>query len=82
MSPADFRSLKCGDIVQSRFDSTGYIVTANYGDRATAVTSVDMTNPTEWDLIQKANHQPPHTHYDPYPKEGVGKFCRECGIQL
>jgi spermidine/putrescine-binding protein len=29
-----------------------YIVTANYGDRVTAVDTVDITNPEEWEILR------------------------------
>lgn len=40
--------LKTGDIVRSRLTGEGYIVTGQYGDRATAVRTVDVTSPSEW----------------------------------
>lgn len=32
-------------------------ITGNYGDRATAIRTVDLTNPSEWKLISKAHQQ-------------------------
>lgn len=40
--------LKTGDIIRSRLTGEGYVVTGQYGDRATAVRTVDVTNPDEW----------------------------------
>jgi hypothetical protein len=53
MTAEEFHALKPGDFITS--DATGelYIVTANYGDRVTAVRSVDLTNPDEWHQIAK-----------------------------
>lgn len=48
------KHLQRGDIVQPHGDSRTFVVTANYGGRVTAVASVDMTNPTEWELVLKA----------------------------
>ena len=60
MQPEDLKSLTTGDIVRSA-DGATYIVTANYGDRVTAVRTVDITNPSEWDLVLKAEVTPPPT---------------------
>lgn len=51
MTKEEMRELKPGDIVQSLSDGSGYVVTANYGDRITAVKTVDITNPNEWLLV-------------------------------
>jgi hypothetical protein len=56
MTEDNFRKLERGDIVRNKYDDQTYVVTENYGGRATAVTSVDMTNPPEWVLLKKANH--------------------------
>jgi len=47
MSKEEFKNLQRGDMIKPWDDSRTFVVTANYGDRITAVTSVDMTNPTE-----------------------------------
>lgn len=49
-----FRNLKTGDIVKPIGDHRCFVVTSNYGDHVTAVATVDMTNPSEWDLVMKA----------------------------
>lgn len=51
MTPERFRTLKRGDVVKHKHDSRTFVVTANYGDRVTAVSSVDMTNPHEWEAV-------------------------------
>jgi len=51
MTPKQFKALQRGDIVRNVGASESYVVTGNYGGRITAVRSVDMTNPREWDLI-------------------------------
>lgn len=51
MTEDTMKSLRPGDIVRHQYDDHGYVVTGNYGGRITAVQSVDITNPTEWELI-------------------------------
>lgn len=48
--------LRTGDIVKSKFSGETYIVTANYGNRVTAVKTVDITHPNEWELIEEARY--------------------------
>lgn len=43
--------LKPGDIVRHVAGAESYVVTANYGDRVTAVRSVDITHPNEWQVL-------------------------------
>ena len=52
MTKDEFKNLDRGNIVRHKAGSDGYVVTSNYGGRVTAVRSVDMTNPCEWDLIK------------------------------
>ena len=54
MKQTDFDNLDRGDIVRSAASGAIYIVTGNYGDRVTAVKTVDMTNPIEWELVVKS----------------------------
>lgn len=54
MKTTDFNDLQRGDIVKHKSDYHLYVVTGNYGGRATAVRSVDMTNPIEWVLVRKS----------------------------
>lgn len=44
--------LEAGDIVKHKGDGPAYIVTANYGDRVTAVRTVDLTNAIEWEVLK------------------------------
>ena len=37
-----------GTIVRHRTDERTFVVVANYGSRVTAVSNVDITNPSEW----------------------------------
>lgn len=47
----DFKNLKVGDLVRGRSSKQVYVVTGNYGNRVTAVETVDLTNPIEWEKI-------------------------------
>ena len=40
--------LKTADVIQGRMSGQAYVVTGQYGDRATAVKTVDVMNPNEW----------------------------------
>jgi hypothetical protein len=51
MTYDEMRQLQPGDIVRGKGSSQSYVVTANYGSRVTAVRTVDLTNPSEWDLV-------------------------------
>lgn len=55
MEESVFKALKRGDIVKHKLREETYIVSGNYGQRATALASIDMENPGEWDLVLKAN---------------------------
>jgi hypothetical protein len=50
MTDEQFRRLKLGDLVYHCLGSGPYMVTFNFGERVTAVKTVDMTNPQEWSL--------------------------------
>ena len=54
MTKEEMKGLSIGDIIRGKLSGTPYIVTANYGDHVTAVKTVDVTNPSEWDLAFKA----------------------------
>lgn len=48
MTDEDFKNLKPGDLVKHPFLEHPYVVTANLGNRVTAVRTVDLTTPAEW----------------------------------
>ena len=54
MTDDEMKDLRDGDVVAHRSGGKAYIVTGNYGGRVTAVRTVDITNPIEWDLRSKA----------------------------
>ncbi len=51
----DLNQLKRGDIVKHKSGHRSYIVTSNYGDRVTAVDTVDITNSFEWVKLVEDN---------------------------
>lgn len=59
MDHKEFESLEVGDIVRHAEGSDGYVVTGNYGDRVTAVRTVDLTNPSEWIRVRCAGASDP-----------------------
>lgn len=56
MTKDQFSKLSVGDLVRHSSGSRRYVVMSNYGDHVTAVATVDMTNPSEWELVLKAEH--------------------------
>ena len=58
MTSEQMRDLKPGDLVRGGDFNVAYMVTANYGDHITAVRTVEITHPDEWDLIQKNAARP------------------------
>lgn len=63
MTRNEFETLGRGDVIRLHEESheyyektRTYVVMANYGNRVTAVRTVDVTNPAEWDLVYKANY--------------------------
>ena len=55
----DIKDLNIGDIIKHKSERKSYIVTANYGDRVTAVLTVDVTNPIEWEVLHKKEPNAP-----------------------
>lgn len=51
MTEHQMRKLQVGDLVRDKLRGMTFVVTGNYGDRVTAVRTVDMTNPDEWELV-------------------------------
>lgn len=50
----DFSELKVGSLISQKTSKDAvYVITAVYGDRATAVRTVDITNPQEWEIRKK-----------------------------
>jgi len=52
MTEEEFKNLRIGDVIKHKSDSKTYVVTAHYGNRITAVTTVDLTNPIEWEIVK------------------------------
>jgi len=53
MTKEEFSKLKEGHIVRGKLSGLAYIVTGNYGDHVTAVRTVELTRPSEWELVAK-----------------------------
>jgi hypothetical protein len=51
-----FSKLDRGDIVKHISNAGTFVITSNYGKRITATTTVDITNPDEWELVLKATY--------------------------
>lgn len=49
----DFNTLKRGDIIRNKGSKNSYVVASNYGNRATAVNTVDVTNKIEWKVLKR-----------------------------
>ena len=56
MTREEFDTLRTGDIVRGRATAQGYVVTGHYGHHVTAVRTINITNPDEWELILKSSH--------------------------
>lgn len=55
MTKKQFKSLSRGDIVRHKRGLSSFVVDKNFGaDHVTALLSVELTNPDEWDLLFKA----------------------------
>lgn len=62
MTAKEMRQLGQGDVIRSLTNNgraAYYIVTGNYGSHVTAVSTVDVTNEVEWELVLKARHEHP-----------------------
>jgi hypothetical protein len=55
MSKKDLEDLKVGDIVRGKLSKISFLVTGNYGGRVTAVKTVDLTSPDNWE-VQKMGY--------------------------
>ena len=53
----EMRSLKDGDIVRHAVTGEAYMVIANYSGRPIAVRTVELSNPSEWELAAKVKHE-------------------------
>lgn len=48
-------ALQPGDLISHRGSGESLVVTANYGNRVTAVRTYDVTNPCEWLVIRRSS---------------------------
>lgn len=51
MNQDQLKALRPGNIVRHVGGGKSYVVTGNYGDHVTAVRSVDLANPSEWEVV-------------------------------
>lgn len=58
LTASEMKGLDVGDILQGQHTNQIWIVSGNYGARATAVCSADITNPGEFKLLRKARRPP------------------------
>ena len=56
MTSQQFESLTTGDLVRKRGAVNAYMVSANYRTSVTAVRTVDITNPSEWNRQGDIGH--------------------------
>lgn len=57
MTKEQFRNLHEGDLVKSSFGGAEFIVHDNYDGLVTAVKTIRLVSPSEWDLVMKAKHK-------------------------
>lgn len=50
--PTSIKEFRRGMIVRHRNDNGSYVVINNYGNHATAVDTVDICNPSEWEILE------------------------------
>jgi hypothetical protein len=58
----DFSKINAGDIIKHKADHRKYIVTANFGNRITAVKTIDATNPIEWEVFNRSGENRNQTY--------------------
>ena len=52
-SIVSLQELKSGSIVRGKLSQRIFIVVSNYGGRVTAVDVADITNPDEWEVLDR-----------------------------
>lgn len=59
MTNNEMQNLQVGDVVRMVSGSgMSFVITANYGTRVTAVRTVDITNPREWEIVMRCKSEP------------------------
>jgi hypothetical protein len=51
MTKEEFENLTARDYVRHKGSGRGYMITNDYGNRKIAVTTIEITNPDEWELV-------------------------------
>ena len=72
MTHEELKTLQVGDVVRHVSQAGSFTVTGTYGDRATAVRTVDVTNPSEWLLFRKLD--------EPVPVDRPGMFMSKTAV--
>lgn len=54
MKKEEMKNLQPGDLVRHILHTKAAVVTGNYGEHITAVQTFDVSNPSEWIVVQKA----------------------------
>lgn len=57
MTEAEFKKLARGDLIRHKHDHRALVVESSNGRTAIAVRVEHVTNPPEWELISKADHE-------------------------
>jgi hypothetical protein len=81
MNREEFYALKRGDIVKPIGGCETYVVSANYGERVTAATTIDITNPGNWMLVQKPKDEDSSKKRTPIEINDLVKTCSGCPSQ-
>ncbi len=58
MTRDEMKQLPPGSKIRRKRGKDEFIVTANHDTRLTAVQTVDVTNPDEWDVVQAGHNNP------------------------
>lgn len=75
MTQDDLKNLQVGDLVRHAAFHGVYVVTGNYGGRVTAVRTVDLTNPSEWERAKKPDACP---MCKSYADNQFGEYTERC----
>jgi hypothetical protein len=59
MTNEEFKHLREGDIVRAKASGISYVICVNYGRHVSAVRTIDITNPEDFDVIEKAAKKGP-----------------------
>src|SRR5581483_5817352 len=53
MTNSEFEKLKTGQVIQNKYNNQwAFIVSQNFGDRVIAVRTIEVNDPSEWDIVE------------------------------